>query len=175
MRAERAKAESRRDGTMIAQGKRSAALLWGKEPQNECPLFPSLVFPRLKAWGKPNSGKGGPASTQGGGPPVLRSGGPCPATISLPLRGAGVRRSSPCWHQTPSCQKNRQFTLHGEVPEIILIIHSPSIVKQNTGPLPAARHSSLVTRHSSDARGAVGEFFVRFCLPAHISSMKADE
>jgi len=45
MRAERAKAESRRDGRIIAQGKRSAAL--GKAPKTNASLFPSLVFPRL--------------------------------------------------------------------------------------------------------------------------------
>jgi hypothetical protein len=42
MRAERAKAESRREGMIVAQGKRSAAL--GKEPKTNAPLFPSLVF-----------------------------------------------------------------------------------------------------------------------------------
>jgi hypothetical protein len=45
---------------IIAQGKRSAAL--GKEPKTNPSLFPSLVFPRPKAWEKPNSGKGRPGA-----------------------------------------------------------------------------------------------------------------
>jgi hypothetical protein len=56
MRAERAEAKARRDGMIIAQGKRSAAL--GKEPNMNTSLFPSSVFSRLQAWKKQNSGKG---------------------------------------------------------------------------------------------------------------------
>ena len=90
VRAERAKGKSRMDDTIVAQGKRSAAL--GEEPKVNVSLSPSLVFSQASSLEKNKTReKGGweeVASTQGGGPPALRSGGPCPGLLSRCPSGA---------------------------------------------------------------------------------------